>query len=1021
MATLLSLPNELLGKVCHELYPRDGEFDDPVDRLGRLSSLAALAHTSRRLQRVTEPVLYHRGVEHHWPRPLAWAAKRGYEDTLTKALAAGADPDRKMEVQITRQLLRLVNDTHQAAMDWSNNDAKFWPAFHLLLDEQGGLPPREQEWARGMTPTGERFHVFLPSYRSPVDDPHRHGAGHGSNTQASPASCHPLFSASFETDSFALCQYTALHLAAREGHTHIVNRLLDHGASFNVPSHRFCPCASSAGLWQAFLEPPAWSDSLFPRSWSPLHVAICSSRIEVAKCLIERGAAASVVPYKNNAAAGYDALHQAAAAGHADLVVYILDRHRGLDINARDNLGLTAFYHAYANCRWDSTVPLLLARGADINSRFRLHGGVAKMELLELTSLGEACRLGRFEDAMRLIDLGADVSIGLQELRSQRPPSPSDDLGPPPRCTHIPLLHVCCMDFSRRDQEMFPSKDNTWRPAQLQKAFRSKVIAKLLAAAGSGLDAQWDPGDSRTETPLSVAVRHSNIPVVKMLLAAGADPNARDSKGRNALMIAIEEPSDQRAPHGGLMDNPKWGFLPGSQGPPSKGSSDKWAVVKLLLDAGVAVNEADAEGDTALHMLLAGCRYRWGGNWAPLPPPERWMTPSVEGRILRLLLARDADACLMNSSGASALRLAVGQGNSSAVEAIACQRPVDLVRDLPMDEIVAIFDAVPYLQTLTYRSSAHKPELVEADTAGLHLLNTLVDMDGTGRLSSNVPFICSRLLQCIWLPSSLELAEILCFRGLDRGSFDAPAKLELLRTAVSAGSWDVARVLLRDIPPTEINALDPGGQSLLSLSLAAQPHLYRTAPDNNPIFGMLHLLDLGADIHQPVSPTLPHGDDTTPLKRAVLSGNRYPIERMLLLQPLAGNPAAMRQRYLHWAVALPWRADERRCEPAEAEDVIRVLLRAGADPAELDDDGDTPVLIVLRELAGKTDLLRKVYHWLKPLSRGVDVNHRNKEGRSVVDYLRTIMDSGVGFLSEVLRLDRVADGKGEKTVLVWLK
>jgi ankyrin repeat protein len=673
----------------------------------------------------------------------------------------------------------------------------------------------------------------------------------------------------------------------------------------------------------------------------------------------------------------------------------------------------------------------LLAHGADINSRFRLRDGSPGTELLELTSLGEACRLGRFEDALKLIDLGADVNMGLQELETGRLPAPSDDPNPP-QYTHIPLLHVCCMNFSRRDQELFPSKHNIWRPAQLQKAFRSKVIARLLAA-GSSLDARWDPGDSRMETPLSVAVRHNNVPAVKTLLAASADSRARDPKGRNALMIAVEEPRDHRSPHGGLVDHQHWGFLPRSPLPPPKDRSDKWTIVKLLLDAGIPVNEADAQGDTVLHILFVGCRDRPDAQFLyPRPPAESWMTPPVEGHILRLLLARDADPCLRNSSGASALRVAVKQGHTSAVEAIACQRRIDLVRDFPMDEILAIFDAVPHSRELPdprvpndYGASESKvdvQEFLEIDTAGLHLLNTLVDMDGMGRLSSNVPFICSRLLQGTRLGSSSELAEILCFRGLEMGSFDGDAKLELLRTAIKAGSQDVARSLLRDTPQAEINSLDGNGQSLLSLSITTKPHLNRTSADD-AIF-VMDLIEGGADIHRCVSPTLPHGGDTTPLKRALLYGKRYPIEQMLRKQPLLGNPEVIGQRYLHWAVALPWRADLASVsggEPAGTEDTIRILLRAGADPAQLDDDGNTPMSLVLRELVLKMDLLRKTYHWLKPLSRGVDINHKNKEGRSAFDYLQTILDSDVDFLDKVLHYDRVPDGKGEKMVLLWLK
>jgi hypothetical protein len=62
MASLASLPNELLDEVCNAIYPRDGRFEDPTGRLECLSALAALARTSHRLQSIAEPVLYHRGL-----------------------------------------------------------------------------------------------------------------------------------------------------------------------------------------------------------------------------------------------------------------------------------------------------------------------------------------------------------------------------------------------------------------------------------------------------------------------------------------------------------------------------------------------------------------------------------------------------------------------------------------------------------------------------------------------------------------------------------------------------------------------------------------------------------------------------------------------------------------------------------------------------------------------------------------------------------------------------------------------
>ncbi|KAG7284698.1 hypothetical protein NEMBOFW57_009307 [Staphylotrichum longicolle] len=1000
MASLTSLPHELLRMICNEIYARNEEFEDLTDRLDCLWALAALAHTSRRLLSAVEPILYERGVEHHWPRPLAWAAKRGYVGTLTKALAAGAQPDQKMQLQMTRVLLSLVNDTQQAMS---------YLALH------------EEEWARDMTPTGEQFDVFIPSYEAPVPDPqeHYHG-GRRANIQDLAFIRPHVLPQSFETGDFVLRQYTALHLAAREGHIDIVNGLLDHGASLDTPSRWFCPCDPPRGLWQTLMDPVTVDRGV--ENWSPLHVAICFSRFEVAKCLISRGARTSKGTDNRPAAYKYEALRQAAATGHADLIEYILDLHPEMDVDWQDSLGLTPLYHACANRRWDSTVPLLLAHGADLNSHFRVSDTSSWNELFELTLLGEACRLGRFEDALKLIDLGADINLGLLKLEGN---------SEAPRTTQITHLHVCYVNFGRGDRERFPFKEHIWGPGQLQEVFRSKLISQTARCwqESGGKMGPWrlPRGDASL-----AGCKHDNVPALKPLLAAGADPRARDSKGRNAIMMVVEEPRGPRMFDRDLAYR-NWGFLPS---PPrsfsiSKERPDKCAVIRLLLDAGVPVNETDAEGNTVLHILFAGFADRADARSAhPSQQVENWMTARTEGHILRLLLDRNADPCLRNSSGASALRVAVEQGHARAVDAIACQRRIDLVRDLPMDEILAIFNAVRHNRNFSsgrvlnhddYFEREHdEGDFLGMDAGEPRLLNTLVDMDSTGRLSSDVPFICSRLLHGTVLSSSSELAEMLCIRGLGMGSFDGAAKLKLLRTAIKANNWDVARSLLREIPPAEVNSLDDNGQSLLSLLFATRPHRDRSSVDNATF--VMELMDAGADIHQVVSPALPRGGDTTPLKRALLYGGMYPVEQMLRRQPLLGNAEAIERRYLHWTVSLQWRDDlPHLCRRVLTDDTIRILLRAGADPAQLDDKGDTPFSLVLQELASTLDCLANTYHWLKPLSRGVDINLKNKAGYSAADYLDELTKMDVDILDDILVYDWVSDGEGRKMEISWLK
>ena len=71
-------------------------------------------------------------------------------------------------------------------------------------------------------------------------------------------------------------------------------------------------------------------------------------------------------------------------------------------------------------------------------------------------------------------------------------------------------------------------------------------------------------------------IQGDNIDVARLLVAAGADVNARDGEGASALYLAAVEGHD--------------------------------AVVRLLLDHGADVNQPDATGLTPLHAAADGAR-----------------------------------------------------------------------------------------------------------------------------------------------------------------------------------------------------------------------------------------------------------------------------------------------------------------------------------------------------------------------------------------------------------------------------
>lgn len=179
------------------------------------------------------------------------------------------------------------------------------------------------------------------------------------------------------------------------------------------------------------------------------------------------------------------------------------------DIDIKDNKGLTPLYHAAANGQWDSTVPWLLKKGANINMTYtfkfdpRSHWSI-------WTLLAECCRLGRYQDARWLVHLGADVTIPLHvENTPENQPETLHNMegnGKEP----IPILHLCCM------------RNRTRLGTRHVHPMRSGLINALINA-GALIDGRWGPLEL---TPLHVAAVDGVEWAVRALLKAGAHVNS---------------------------------------------------------------------------------------------------------------------------------------------------------------------------------------------------------------------------------------------------------------------------------------------------------------------------------------------------------------------------------------------------------------------------------------------------------------------------------------------------------------
>jgi len=83
------------------------------------------------------------------------------------------------------------------------------------------------------------------------------------------------------------------------------------------------------------------------------------------------------------------------------------------------------------------------------------------------------------------------------------------------------------------------------------------------------------------------AAKDADVPVMRALLDAGADVNARSKVGKTVLMFAASR-------------------LAGFRGTPNRGTEqDALGAIALCLDRGAAIDATDQNGQTALHLSLA--------------------------------------------------------------------------------------------------------------------------------------------------------------------------------------------------------------------------------------------------------------------------------------------------------------------------------------------------------------------------------------------------------------------------------
>ena len=236
-------------------------------------------------------------------------------------------------------------------------------------------------------------------------------------------------------------------------------------------------------------------------------------------------------------------LHFAAQGGHKEVVEFLLDK--GAQVGRGNIIGETPLHYA-ATLENPDVAALLLARGANVNAR--TENGT--------TALFMATRFQRLATVRLLVDKGADPREtqpnGMTLLHAVAVLGPVEAVAyflgkgvavdAAPTTGETALLLACTatnVDIARAllDAKADPNRRDAAGREPLVVAVRRghPELVKLLLDAGARIDSATT-ADKRSVLHVAAAMGSGRI--VEMLLAKGADRNARDSAGRTPADLA---------------------------------------------------------------------------------------------------------------------------------------------------------------------------------------------------------------------------------------------------------------------------------------------------------------------------------------------------------------------------------------------------------------------------------------------------------------------------------------------------
>lgn len=549
MTTLDRLPNEVLFGIASLLIKRH--------------DIAAFSQANRHCYAIANPILWKREKKSERPGALHWAIEHGNMKVFKRALEAGVDPNR---IACSHKAKALIDPRY-----------KWWNYHNSYFDDPA--------WQ------------YDPDSQSVDLDP--------TFVRHNQCNC---FEGGCDEGIFSDCAWEPIHVAASKGRIDMIEILLEKGANINAFSWGYCLCRPHLPI-EAFSEPRAVDEDeledLHGGGWTPLHIAMCHGHVETAKFLLEKGAShiiyqgVDVIPHdmddEEAELTGFylTALHHAARFNMVELLEYIVDHKLQDELDCHGPYLGTPLFQAIWYGHWEGAVPWLLKKGANIDCRLRE---------TNLTPLMMASYSRHFSDAVKLVDLGADVTTLAMH--------------------HYTILHLILGPGQTSHEDLeFVGIDP--RDVVEDEVTEDEIINKFIA--------KGFPVDAREGlfgmTPLMVASANCNVGSMKTLISNGADVNALDYEGLSALGRVGEAAGSQAVRQ--ICD-----------------------AGKLLLDAGATIEDTVMDV-TPLNIISARrCETLDSDEWE-----------NQHAAFARLLVERGADPNKKGVSRARPFTMALQNGN----------------------------------------------------------------------------------------------------------------------------------------------------------------------------------------------------------------------------------------------------------------------------------------------------------------------------------------------------------------------